>query len=164
MRPTTRESSPFFGNVYVCAALPRPGRSPNSLPEPIQLNVSRDGGDRWQTRQLSAAVDNNVNGGRQDCQVDTDSNGVVYVFWDGFDRKSGMLAIYYIRSFDGGKSFERPARILTEPSSARDKAARWTESRGARDGLTPSISIANGAPSGADAPNTIVRGLMRRVP
>ena len=26
---------------------------------------------------------------------------------------------------------------------------------GARDGLTPSISIANGAPSGADAPNTI---------
>ena len=37
-----------------------------------------------------------------------------------------MLAIYYIRSFDGGKSFERPARILTTVVG-RDKAARWTE-------------------------------------
>jgi hypothetical protein len=149
------ESSPYFGNVYVCDAAFRSQEiSPNSLPEPIQLNVSRDGGDTWQTRQLSAAVNNIVIGGRQDCQVDTDSNGVVYVFWDGFDRQSGMLAIYYIRSFDGGKSFERPARILTTVVGP-GQGGTMDGVAGARDGLTPSISIANGAPSGADAPNTI---------
>jgi len=149
------ESSPFFGNVYICNAAFRSQEiSPNSLPEPIVLNVSRDGGETWSTRQLSAAVNNIVNGGRQDCQVDTDSNGVVYVLWDGFDKSSGMLAIYYIRSFDGGKTFERPARLLTTVvgpgiGGTMDGVA------GARDGLTPSISIANGAPSGAGAPNTI---------
>jgi hypothetical protein len=46
-----------------------------------------------------------------------DSNGVVYVFWDGCDKKTGSLAIFYIRSFDGGKSFERPARMLTTVAS-----------------------------------------------
>ena len=149
------ESSPFFGNVYVCnAAFRSQEKSPNSLPEPIVVNVSRDGGDTWRTRQLSASVDNIVNGGRQDCQVDTDSSGVVYVFWDGFDKRSGSLAIYYIRSFDGGNSFEHPARILTTVVSP-GRAGTMDGVAGARDGLTPSISIANGAPSGAGAPNTI---------
>jgi hypothetical protein len=149
------ESSSFFGNVYICnAAFRSQETSPNSLPEPIVLNVSRDGGDTWQSRQLSAAVDNIVNGGRQDCQVDTDSNGVVYVFWDGYDKKTGSLAIYYIRSFDGGKSFERPARMLTTVTSP-GRGGTMDGVAGARDGLTPSISIANGAPSGDNAPNTI---------
>ena len=149
------ESSPFFGNVYICDAAFRSQEiSPNALPEPIVVNVSRDGGNSWRSRQVSAAVDNNVNGGRQDCQVDTDSNGVVYVFWDGFDRRSGSLAIYYIRSFDGGNSFKRPARILTTVVSP-GRGGTMDGVAGARDGLTPSISIANGAPSGTDAPNTI---------
>jgi hypothetical protein len=146
------ESSPFFGNVYVCDAAFRSQEiSPFSLPEPIELNSSSDGGNTWTHRQVSRAVNNIVIGGRQDCQVDTDSNGVVYVFWDGATTQ-GQLAIFYIRSFDGGKSFERPARVLTtlEPTeSPFDGAA------GARDGVTPSISIANGAPTGANAPNTI---------
>ena len=39
------ESSQFFGNVYVCnAAFRSQEKSPNSLPEPIVVNVSRDGG------------------------------------------------------------------------------------------------------------------------
>ena len=149
------ESSPFFGNVYVCnAAFRSQEKSPNSLPEPIVVNTSRDGGSTWQSRQLSAAVNNNVNGGRQDCQVDTDSNGVVYVFWDGFDKKLNSLAIFYVRSFNGGKSFERPARVLT-PVVSPGRGGTMDGVAGARDGLTPSISIANGAPSGAGAPNTI---------
>jgi hypothetical protein len=147
-------SSPFFGNVYVCdAAFRSQERSPNSLPEPIVLNVSRDGGNTWQSRQLSQAVNNIVIGGRQDCQVDTDSNGVVYVFWDGADRSSGLSAIFYVRSFDGGNSFERPARILTTVVPP-GRAGTMDGVAGARDGLTPSISIANGAPIG-EGPNTI---------
>jgi hypothetical protein len=149
------ESSPFFGNVYVCDAAFRSQEiSPNSLPEPIVLNSSSDGGDTWRTRQLSAAVNNIVAGGRQDCQVDTDSNGVLYVFWDGFDKRSNSLAIFYVRSFDGGKTFERPARILTTVVSP-SRQGTMDGVAGARDGLTPSISIANGAPSGEGATNTI---------
>jgi len=41
------ESSPFFGNVYVCNAAFRSQEiSPNSLPEPIVLNVSCTAGIR----------------------------------------------------------------------------------------------------------------------
>jgi hypothetical protein len=60
------ESSPFFGNAYVCDAAFRSQEiSPNSLPEPIELNVSRDGGDTWTSRQLTSAMNNIVVGGRQ---------------------------------------------------------------------------------------------------
>jgi hypothetical protein len=155
------ESSPFFGNAYVCDAAFRSQEiSPNSLPEPIQLNVSSDGGDTWTTRQLSAAVNNIVVGGRQDCQVDTDSNGAVYVFWDGTDTRTRQLAIFMVRSFDGGKTFERPARVVTlvTPTGLFDpnSGSRTMDGiGGARDGVTPSISIANGAPTGAGAPNWI---------
>jgi hypothetical protein len=155
------ESSPFFGNTYVCDAAFRSQEiSPNSLPEPIQLNVSRDGGDTWKSRQVSAAVNNIVVGGRQDCQVDTDSHGVVYVFWDGTDSLTRQLAIFMIRSFDGGNTFARPARVVTlatptglfDPNSG---SSTMDGIAGARDGVTPSISVANGAPTGAGAPNWI---------
>src|SRR4029453_17806177 len=150
-------SSPFFGNAYVCdAAFRSQEKAPNALPEPIQLNVSSDGGDTWRTRQLSAAVNNIVIGGRQDCQVDTDSDGVVYVFWDGIDTRTRQLAIFMIRSFDGGNTFERPARVVTlvTPTGLFDpnSGSRTMDGiGGARDGVTPSISVANGAPSGAAA-------------
>jgi hypothetical protein len=156
------ESSPFFGNVYVCNAAFRSQEiSPNALPEPIVLNTSRDGGDTWTSRQLSAAVNNIVTGGRQDCQVDTDSHGVVYVFWDGINSKTREFGIFYVRSFDGGKSFERPARFLTSvvptglPDFENSGSLTMDGIGGARDGVTPSISVANGAPSGAGAPDTI---------
>jgi hypothetical protein len=156
------ESSPFFGNAYVCDAAFRSQEiSPNSLPEPITLNVSSDGGDTWKSRQLTAAVNNIVIGGRQDCQVDTDSHGVVYVFWDGTDTRTRQLAIFMIRSFDGGKTFERPARVVTlvTPTGLFDpnSGSRTMDGiGGARDGVTPSISVANGAPTGTGAPNWIV--------
>jgi hypothetical protein len=155
------ESSPFFGNAYVCDAAFRSQEiSPNSLPEPIQLNVSSDGGDTWRSRQLTAAVNNIVIGGRQDCQVDTDSHGVVYVFWDGTDTQTRQLAIFMIRSFDGGKTFERPARVVTlvTPTGIFDpnSGSRTMDGiGGARDGVTPSISVTNGAPTGAGAPDWI---------
>jgi hypothetical protein len=156
------EASPFFGNVYVCdAAFRSQERSPNALPEPIELNVSRDGGDTWHTRQLSPAVNNIAQGGRQDCQVDTDSHGTVYVFWDGTNVQTKQFGIFMIRSFDGGRTFERPARFITAvvptglPDFANSGSFTMDGIGGARDGVTPSISIANGAPTGAGAPDTI---------
>jgi hypothetical protein len=155
-------SSPFFGNVYVCdAAFRSQETSPNALPEPIQLNVSSDGGDTWRTRQLTEAVNNIVQGGRQDCQVDTDSTGRVYVFWDGTDVQTRQLAILYTFSDDGGKTFARPARVVTPvtPTGIFDpnSGSRTMDGiGGARDGVTPSINVANGAPTGSGAPNWVV--------
>jgi hypothetical protein len=155
-------SSPFFGNVYVCdAAFRSQETSPNALPEPIQLNVSSDGGDTWRTRQLTEAVNNIVQGGRQDCQVDTDSTGRVYVFWDGTDLQTGQLAILDTFSDDGGNTFARPARVVTPVTPTGifdpDSGSRTMDGiGGARDGVTPSINVANGAPTGAGAPNWVV--------
>jgi hypothetical protein len=66
-----------------------------------------------------------------------------------------------IRSFDGGNTFERPARVVTlvTPTGLFDpnSGSRTMDGiGGARDGVTPSISVANGAPSGAGAPNWVV--------
>src|ERR1043166_1110008 len=102
-------SSPFFGNVYVCNAAFR-SQEIGGFPEPIVVKQPPDGGNPWRTTQLSQAVNNGRIGGRQDCQVDTDSDGNAYVFWDGADRNTGTQAIFMSRSADGGRHWLRPAQ------------------------------------------------------
>ncbi len=152
-------SSPFFGNVYVCNAAFR-SQEKGGFPEPIVVNTSSNGGNTWRTTQLSQSVDNAKNGGRQDCAVNTASDGTVYVFWDGFDKQANSDAIYMIRSHDGGIHFERPARIVTHfvGSGISDPVGGLTNDgvAGARDGSFPTVDIANGAPTGADATDEIV--------
>jgi hypothetical protein len=99
-------------------------------------------------------------GGRQGCAIRTDSTGVVYVVWEGADVKTGQSVFYLARSFDGGNNFEKPRAVAQvadvgqfDPVSGRivfDGYART------RTDSFPSLSIANGAPSGSDATNTIV--------
>jgi len=152
-------TSPFFGHVYVCNAAFR-SQEIGGFPEPIVLNSSADGGDTWTTRQVSPSVNNNTISGRQDCAVNTDSKGTVYVFWDGIDPKTKTLAIFMLRSFDGGKTFVRPAQIVTHivttgiPDFTGDHT--FDGQAGARDGSFPTVDIANGAPTGADATDEIV--------
>ena len=153
-------SSPFFGNVYVCDAAFR-SQEKGGFPEPIVLNSSSDGGDTWRTRQVSPSVDNGRIGGRQDCAVNTDSKGTVYVFWDGIDPQTKTLAIFMIRSFDGGTTFVRPARIVThiDPTGLFDPeqgSLTFDGAAGARDGSFPTVDIANGAPTGDRATDEIV--------
>jgi len=151
-------SSPFFGNVYVCDAAFRSQQA--SGPAPIVLNSSTDGGNTWTTRSLSEAQNNNTIGGRQDCAVNTDSSGNVYVFWDGGDPQTKTPAIFMARSFDGGRSFVRPAQIVTHivstgiPDFTGDST--FDGQAGARDGSFPTVDIANGTPTGADATDEIV--------
>jgi hypothetical protein len=153
-------NSPFFGNVYVCDAAFR-SQEKGGFPEPIVVNSSSDGGDTWITRSLSESAANNTLGGRQDCAVDTDSAGTLYVFWDGTDSKTRTQAIFLIRSHDGGKTFDRPAQVVThfDPTGLPDVEQGGTSfdgNAGARNSTFPSISIANGAPYGAGATDEIV--------
>jgi hypothetical protein len=148
-------SSRFFGNVYVCNTA---FRSVGGPPEPIMLSTSRDGGSTWRQRQLTSATSNAQSGGRQGCAVRTDSTGVVYVVWEG--TAGGQSVFYLTRSFDGGHNFERPRPVVDvvdvgvpDPVSGRIVFDGYA---GTRTDSFPSLGIANGAPTGAGATNTLV--------
>lgn len=153
-------SSPNFGNVYICfAAFRSQELSPNSVPEPIMLARSTDGGTTWSQTQLSAATNNNQGFGRQDCGVRTDSRGTVYVFWQGGDPRTHQNTIFLARSFDGGKTFERARGIANfDECGVFDPVGGFTFDgvAGARSGSFPSLDIANGAPDGINATDNIV--------
>jgi hypothetical protein len=155
-------SSPFFGNVYVCYTA---FRSVGGAPNPIFVARSTDGGSSWEQRHLSEASNTGLGSGRQGCDVDTDSDGVVYVVWRGGETPKDNpplfnRGIFLSRSFDGGVSFENPRQVarvqecgLLDPNQGR---TTFDGVAGARTSLNPSLDVANGAPTGANAPDTLV--------
>ncbi len=157
-------TSPYFGNVYVCSGGFRSNSHGLASPVPELVSISSDGGTTWRTRQVSSAVSNNALGYRRACSIRTDSHGVVYLFLAHFQVGTpGIGAHELLRSFDGGQTWTRPQVLFSvndacynvDPILGRcvmDGIA------GARNDLTaaPSVDIANGAPTGADATDEIV--------
>jgi hypothetical protein len=159
------ESSPFFGNAYICFARFQGGGA-----APMTLATSTDGGDTWSSDQVSPG--HNVaprKWGQSGCTIRTDSEGVVYVIYEQFQNPEVFLppngSHFMVKSFDGGQSWTRPQLIqtITDPCYALQfdgSIPRCVQDgiAGARNDLaaSPNISIANGAPSGADATDEIV--------
>jgi hypothetical protein len=167
------ESSPFFGNVYVCYAQFRSNSNHNkaNAPTPLTALVSRDGGTTWSSNQLvPAGTDpnsNNASGfGISGCTVRTDSNGAAYVFGERFTQGPPLPTHsehVMFKSTDGGKSWTQAISVqqVVDPCFFIDPViGRCVEDgiAGARNDLaaSSSVDIANGAPTGTDATNEIV--------
>src|SRR5829696_4707246 len=102
------ESSPFFGNVYVCY-----GSYTGGGAEPLIVSTSRDGGSTWQQKQVSrGAAASPVHFGQSGCTIRTNSHGVVYVMYQTFQAGTpGTSGHYLVRSYDGGTSWTRPQLV-----------------------------------------------------
>ena len=156
------ESSEFFGNVYVCFA------KFIGAAAPMTIATSRNGGKTWTEAKVSAAHNAAAtHWGQSGCTVRTDSDGVVYAFWEEFQdphKRFPPIGTHFLtKSFDGGATWTKPrplyrvwdACVAIDPTTDRcveDGVA------GARSDLSasPSVDISNGAPSGADATDRIV--------
>jgi hypothetical protein len=166
-------SSPFFGRTYACFAEFRSNghHNPGTEIAPLTVSTSADGGDTWRTTQIQPA-DAGGHGqgefGSSGCTIRTDSHGVAYLFAEMFQNSSitGLPthgAHVMFKSFDGGAhwSKERTLFRVTDPCSFVDPLSFrcvMDGFTGARTDLaaSPSVDIANGAPTGAGATNLIV--------
>jgi hypothetical protein len=158
-------SSPFFGNAYVCWE-----NFVGSGAGALDVATSRDGGDTWSQKQITPAhaVPPKL-WGQSGCTIRTDSNGVVYVFYEQFQSPFSFLppqgTHMLVKSFDGGLTWTRPMALYRITDACFALSFDGTGNRCVEDGIagarndlsaSPSVSIANGAPTGAGATNEIV--------
>jgi hypothetical protein len=154
------QSSPFFGNVYVCWADFRGQEKGRALPVPLMVARSADGGSTWVVKQVGPASNNHINSQPDGCTVRTDSHGNVYVFGVGMRGGTSFEMMY--KSTNGGMQFTGPALVSSavNPGVFDPVIGRPVMDgiAGARNDLAfaPSVDIANGAPTGAGATNQIV--------
>ena len=164
-------SSPFFGHVYTCSASFRSNSRGQAFAQPLIAATSADGGNTWTQKQVTPASTTAFNprqgAGRSGCTVRTDSRGVVYVFANQFAvGMPGHGSHIMVKSFDGGHTWTRPQNIGLAVDTCfavqfDGSSFRCVEDgiAGARDDLSsaPSVDIANGAPTGVDATDEILR-------
>ncbi len=154
------QTSPFFGNVYVCWASFRSNSRGPAFPVPLIVARSADGGSTWVQKQVGPATNNGINSQPDGCTVRTDSHGNVYVF--GVGSRGGVSFEMMYKSTDGAAHFTGPTLVsaAVDPGVFDPVIGRPVMDgiAGARNDLAfaPSADIANGAPAGADATNRIV--------
>jgi hypothetical protein len=164
------ESSPFFGNAYMCFNQ-SDGNSPSNYPNAQFVATSTDGGDRWKVAKVTPGhdiTDGLSKWGYFGCTIRTDSHGVAYLFTERakhLDPSKLPLEGQHVllKSFDGGKSWTKPQPLFStiqpchfiDPLSERCVMDGYTGARTTAS-AAPAVDIANGAPTGADATNLII--------
>jgi hypothetical protein len=157
-------SSPYFGSVYVCVDEFRSNSRGQALGQPIEVARSRDAGDTWTMKQVRSANTTAATGFHGACSVRTDSNGIVYLFYSHFEVGTPGFGAHTLQiSTDGGEHWSQPRDIL--PANDACYNIDFVFGRCVGDGgagaridlmSSPSVDIANGAPTGTDATNEIV--------
>jgi hypothetical protein len=151
-------SSPRFGTAYVCYTLFKSQQ--DTGPEQIAVSHSTDGGDTWsRPTTLSSAFDNPQHTGRQGCSIRTDSKGTVYAAWEDVRQRQHVFKL--ATSTDGGVSFGKPrivANVTDVGAFDGVQSISFDGIAGSRTSSFPSLEIANGAPTGAGAPDTLALG------
>lgn len=152
-------TSPHFGTVYVCWA--DFGGNGKASPAPLTVGVSQDGGTTWTQHPISSAANNSNNNPADGCTVRTDSHGTAYVFGVATQNRSSFEVMS--TSTDGGQKWSTPIPVVgpvTQPGVFDPVIGRPTIDgiAGARSDLAPapSVDIANGAPTGIGATDTMV--------
>ena len=157
-------SSRFFGNVYMCyndLYFPSTG---NSLPIYPTVASSSDGGLTWTVHHIGPPIDSARQGYRFGCTIRTDSHGTVYAFFSHFPGKfpsSGLRGSQaMVKSSDGGATWTQPVDFMKMNTACfywDPVGIRCSEEGpgGEPNEFGPSVDIANGAPTGADATNEI---------
>jgi hypothetical protein len=149
-------SSPFFGRAYVCYTQFKSQQA--NGPAPVAISHSSDGGVTWSRPVTLSASANNKNGtGRQGCVVKTDSHGRVYVAFES--TKQGSSVQLLVRSDDGGTKWDTPRAIadvvdVGQPDPVSGDFV-FDGIAGTRTDSFPSMDIANNAPTGTGASDTI---------
>jgi hypothetical protein len=156
-------SSPFFGRVYVCYSDFHSFSGGNAFPLFPMVATSTDGGVTWKAHSVAPPIANAQRGSYDGCTVRTDSRGRVYAFWTHFSGTSLQGAQTVVTSDNGGTSWAPPRDVvaITDPCFHVDRVSRRCVEdgiAGARSDLAamPSVDIANGAPTGADATDELV--------
>jgi hypothetical protein len=158
-------SSPHFGNVYVCYSDQHSLSRGAATTLFANVATSTDGGVSWKARAVAPPVFNAEQGLRFGCTVRTDSHGVVYVFFTRYAFGAPGLGTHtMVKSLDGGQTWTPPREILdmNDACYVRDPLSPFSC---VMDGFlgtridvtpTPSVDVANGAPTGEDATNELV--------
>ncbi len=151
-------SSPDFGNVYVCYS-----RFNSQQPDgPIKIAFSRstDGGTTFSAPKTISSASKVRHPGRP-----TGLRGPNRQSRERLPRLGGRGAqdsvFELARSSDGGRSFGKAHVVANVTDVGQFDGVRsfsFDGIAGARTSSFPSLSIANGAPSGNGAPNTIALG------
>ncbi len=136
----------------------------NAAPAPLHVAVSHDGGDTWSQHQISAAANNSQRNPEDGCTIRTDGHGNAYVFGVGTSSSAGKQTFEMVSvSTNGGHNWSRfrpVAGPVTQPGVPDPVQGRPVIDgvAGARSDLAPapSVDIANGSPTGANATDRIV--------
>ena len=159
LRPATFSATSTSASVTSLAA---------PAPNAVRLTLARstNGGTAWS----SMVVEGNQNAasgqwalasGATGCTIRTDSEGTVYLFWHGFNQQTKEEGVFPVPVVRWWGYLRRTAEAVHGPPDRRlrprdrSQLDGWRRGSPRRLSTSPSVDIANGAPTGTRATGRI---------